>query len=46
MLKSIFILKEVATHELKKSHVSSHTRTNDGYGDYEAELFHQPVSSF
>lgn len=36
--------QEVATHELKKGQVS-HSRANEGYGDYETELFHQPVSS-
>ncbi|VVC31625.1 Intermediate filament protein,Lamin Tail Domain,Intermediate filament protein, conserved site [Cinara cedri] len=33
--------QEVATHELKKGQVS-HSRTNDGYSEYERELFHQP----
>lgn len=33
--------QEVATHELKKGQVS-HSRANEGYGDYETELFHQP----
>ncbi|CAH1726488.1 lamin Dm0-like [Aphis gossypii] len=33
--------QEVATHELKKGQVS-HSRGNEGYGDYETELFHQP----
>lgn len=38
-----FSSQEVATHELKKGQVS-HSRANEGYGDYETELFHQPVS--
>ncbi|XP_025419806.1 lamin Dm0 [Sipha flava] len=33
--------QEVATHELKKGHVSN-LRGSEGYGDYESELFHQP----
>jgi len=33
--------KEIATHELKKGQFS-HSKGNEGYGEYESELFHQP----
>lgn len=36
--------QEIATHELKKGQIS-HSRGNEGYGDYESELFHQPGDS-